>query len=651
MEKNVAPQENIGNTGRVVEKFDIVIVGAGPVGLLLSTCLARWGYKIKHIDNRSEPTKTGRADGIQPRSLDLLRNMGLKPAIMAYEPAKVYEVAFWDPTSGGKGIHRTGTWASCPSFIDARYPFTTLLHQGMIERVFIADLEKHNVHMQRPWTITGFKTDENEDPDYPVEVNLAQVEGSVKETVRAKYLFGGEGARSFVRQQLNIGIKHKDPIAHVWGVMDGVVQTDFPDIKMKCTIHSDFGSIMVIPRENNMVRLYIQIASSTDKDWNPRKTATEEEVQASAKKILQPYNIEWERVEWYSVYPIGQGIAEKYTLDHRVFMGGDACHTHSPKAGQGMNTAFLDAQNLAWKIHHVESGFADRSILHSYEAERKKVAENLLDFDAKYAALFSQKAPATKDVEAATQRGAEHTNVDEEENEFIKTFKESCEFTSGYGVAYNPNSLNWSSSHPAQSSAINPKGNKLRTGRILTNSNVTRVTDANVVHLEQEIPVNGSFRVYVFAGKPATTKQALDDFAQNLTKKNSFLSTYLRSDVDKVSYHERHNPHSHFFTFCTIFAEKRQNIEIARDVPKILARYSDHVYADDIWDRIVPDAKASSHSKMGLDEERGGVVVVRPDGYVGIVVALEAGSVTVDALNKYFGAFCSKKLGESRPSL
>lgn len=98
---------------------------------------------------------------------------------------------------------------------------------------------------------------------------------------------------------------------------------------MKCTIHSDHGSIMIIPRENDLVRLYIQIASSTDKDFNPRKQATPEEVQASAKKILQPYYIEWDRVEWYSVYPIGQGIAEKYTLDHRIFMGGDCCHTHS----------------------------------------------------------------------------------------------------------------------------------------------------------------------------------------------------------------------------------------------------------------------------------------------------------------------------------
>ena len=201
---------------------------------MLSTCLARWGYKIKHIDNRAEPTPTGRADGIQPRSLDLLRNMGLKSAIMAHKPARVYEVAFWDPPkNGGSGIARTGTWASCPSFIDARYPFTTLLHQGMIERVFIGDLEKNSVKIQRPWTIKGFTSDEKADPAYPVTVDLEHVDGEGKETVKAKYLFGGEGARSFIRDQLKIGIKHKDPIAYVWGVMDGVVKTDFPDIKVR----------------------------------------------------------------------------------------------------------------------------------------------------------------------------------------------------------------------------------------------------------------------------------------------------------------------------------------------------------------------------------------------------------------------------------
>jgi 2-polyprenyl-6-methoxyphenol hydroxylase-like FAD-dependent oxidoreductase len=158
--------------------------------------------------------------------------MGLKSAIMAHKPARVYEVAFWDPSQSGKGIVRTGTWASCPNFIDARYPFTTLLHQGHIETAFIGYLTKNGIQIQRPWIITGFTSNEKENLDYPVEVQLEHVDGTAKETVRAKYLFGGEGARSFVREQLNIGFKHKEPITFVWGVMDGVVKTDFPDIKV-----------------------------------------------------------------------------------------------------------------------------------------------------------------------------------------------------------------------------------------------------------------------------------------------------------------------------------------------------------------------------------------------------------------------------------
>ncbi|RYO86519.1 hypothetical protein DL766_003036 [Monosporascus sp. MC13-8B] len=526
--------------------YDIVIVGAGPVGLMLSTCLARWGYKVKHIDNRAEPTPTGRADGIQPRSLDLLRNMGLKSAIMAHNPARVFEVAFWDPPKEGKGIVRTGTWASCPSFIDARYPFTTLLHQGLIERVFITDLEKHGVKLQRPWSIKGFKSDDKENPDYPVEVDIEHVDGAARETVRAKYLFSGEGARSFVRDKLGIEITHKDPISHVWGVMDGVVETDFPDIK--------------------------------------------------------------------------------------------------PKAGQGMNTAFLDAQNLAWKIHAVEAGFADRTLLTTYEPERRAVAESLLDFDNRYAKLFSQRPPAAREVQAASNHT---TGSATEENEFIKTFKESCEFTSGYGVAYGPNFLNWSPSHPAQSPLVltYPEDTRLQPGHLMINADVTRVVDANFVHLDQQIPLNGSFRIYVFAGRPSpTTQKALGDLASHAGKGRSFLTSYLRPDLGDVGHRETLNPHSLFFTLCTVFAAPRASIEIGRDVPPLLARYRDLVFADDRFDRRVPDAKAAAHAKMGLDPERGGVVVVRPDGYVGIVVRLVEGSGTVDVLNEYFSSFCTRKL-------
>jgi 2-polyprenyl-6-methoxyphenol hydroxylase-like FAD-dependent oxidoreductase len=645
-----------------VDLHDVVIVGAGPVGLLLSVCLSRWSYKIKHIDNRPVPTATGRADGIQPRSLEILKNLGLKRKIMTHDPAKVYEVAFWDP--GKDGIVRTGTWPSCPSFLDARYPFTALLHQGLIERVFIDDLAKNGTRVDRPWTITSFEND-GKDPTYPVSVHLKNLDSNVTQRVRTKYLFSGEGARSFVREQLGVRIQHKDPIAHVWGVMDGVVRTNFPDIKMKCTIHSDQGSIMVIPREANMVRLYIQIASSTDKDWNPRKTATAEQVQKAAVTIFKPYEVSWDRVEWYSVYPIGQGIAERYTLDHRIFMGGDVCHTHSPKAGQGMNTAFHDAINLAWKLHHVESGFAVRSVLETYESERKLIAETLLNFDAQYANLFSQRTPSASEVSHANSHAPSSQNQREtsnkERNEFVETFKANCEFTTGFGVAYQPNIFNWSPSSHAFSSLFNPPGSKCVPGRILPPSNVTRVVDANVVHLENEIPFNGSFRLFIFGGihtssieataasdtpqkSNKSTTTALQDLANGLRDEGSFYNRFsTRTTKSSHEDHEQHNSQPSFFSICLILAAKRSEINIS-DLPPLFQEYGGHVYADDIWDKRVPEAAAAAHAKVGLGDRfgeggSGGVVVVRPDGHVGCVVGLVEGPGTLEALEEYFGGF------------
>lgn len=86
---------------------------------------------------------------------------------------------------------------------------------------------------------------------------------------------------------------------------------------------------MVIPREDNLVRLYTQISSPEDADWDPKQTATIQQAQDSIKKALKPYNISWDTVDWYSTYPIGQGLADSYSLDQRIFIGGDACHTHS----------------------------------------------------------------------------------------------------------------------------------------------------------------------------------------------------------------------------------------------------------------------------------------------------------------------------------
>ena len=307
-----------------------------------------------------------------------------------------------------------------------------------------------------------------------------------------------------------------------------------------------------------------------------------------------------------------------------------------------MNTAFHDALNLAWKIHLVEAGFVKRSILETYESERKRIAEDLLDFDAKYAALFSQRRPSVNERSVANQE-----EIDDGSDEFVQTFKTNQEFTSGYGIAYTPNEFNWSPEHAAKSRLLNPPGNRLRSGRVMPSADVTRVIDASKVHLEQEVPLNGSFRLFIFAGSPTFTKAALADLARNLQRKSSFYAAFEREDIATVSYHERHNPHSRFVTICTTFAAKHDAVEIKDILPPLLARYSDHIYADDILDAAASGVNAIAHDKMGLDAQKGGIIVVRPDGHVGCVVSLVEGSGTADALNEYFGAFVCKPVGKS----
>jgi hypothetical protein len=186
----------------------------------------------------------------------------------------------------------------------------------------------------------------------------------------------------------------------------------------------------------------------------------------------------------------------------------------------------------------------------------------------------------------------------------------------------------------------------LRVGRAFTPCKVTRLSDANFVSLEQEVPANGAFRIFVFAGAPTKTKQAIADLAANLEKERSFLSVYRRPDIANISHFERHNPHSKLFTISVIYASDKNGIDLP-NLPNFLKAYHHHIYADDLPDVRVPQAAFAAHEKLGFDPEKGGVVVTRPDSHVACTVQLVEGSGTVDALNEYFSSFSTKPLGQN----
>jgi phenol 2-monooxygenase len=171
-----------------------------------------------------------------------------------------------------------------------------------------------------------------------------------------------------------------------WGVMDVLAVTDFPDIRLKCAIHSaNQGNLLIIPREGGyLVRLYIELDAVHDRELlADRGGVTPDQLAVVANRILHTYTIEVKDVGWWSVYEIGQRLCDRFddvpaeetvTRLPRVFIAGDACHTHSAKAGQGMNVSMADAWNLGWKLAAVLRGTGRPELLRTYSDERQAVA-------------------------------------------------------------------------------------------------------------------------------------------------------------------------------------------------------------------------------------------------------------------------------------
>ncbi|KAF7315925.1 Phenol 2-monooxygenase [Mycena indigotica] len=691
--------------------YDVVVVGGGPAGLMAALCLTTYGFNILHIDERPHPTTAGRADGIQPRTIEVLRNIGGvstapipggpvvgQPPIgggglakrMISQGVRVYEVAFWDPTPTQK-LARTSRAPSCPEFIDVVDNYTLLLHQGLIEQAFLEEIEARRTVLPdpqptppsgifRPYNLQDCRTlSESEDPlsrSHPVECTIENGDTKTTYTIRSRYLLGCDGAKSHVRRCIAGGrvgdgewqgkiTMQGEATDIIWGVLDARVKTNFPDIKYKCLIHSrSEGSIMIIPREANLVRFYVQLQTTDNGKIVSiaRDKATQDICIARAKKIFEPYDLEFGYVDWFSVYQIGQRIASSYTLDHRIILGGDATHTHSPQAGQGMNISMLDMYTLSWKLNLVMKGLARPEVLlPTYEDERRGVAQELLKFDGAYSRLFSGRGPDAKQLP---------NGVDPDE--FIRMFKQNAFFTSGCGAVYSGNVLNaLPGERVAKEGIFNPQGCKLIPGQRLTPGKVVRVVDGNDVRLQQEVKMNGAFRIHVFAGDLAKTRTALERFAAFIDSPGSFFNKYRAAPgtrasiidapaglIDNVGDGKSRHIFNPFFTFLTIVGTHWYQWEID-ELPSPLRLYRSQVYGDAVFDKRVPEsadqtalgpdsalkqrACAPLHIKYGLDVNKGAIVVVRPDSYVGAVVELsEAGC---EGLNDYFAGFLRESGG------
>jgi phenol 2-monooxygenase len=259
------------------------------------------------------------------------------------------------------------------------------------------------------------------------------------------------------------------------GVMDIFPETNFPDIRKKVTIRSKAGNLLIIPREGgSMVRFYLELPHGT-----VAKNVKLEDLQNTAKGILSQYSLDIKHTYWWSAYAIGQRLADHFSKDNRVFLTGDSCHTHSPKAGQGMNLSLQDGYNIGWKLATVLKGQATPDLLKTYNLEREKTAADLIDFDREFTKLFSSDADK-EDKDAARK--------------FSEYFIMSGRYTAGLTTTYEDSTI------------TNAKGStkalakNVTVGMRFPSAQVVRYCDARAMQLAKALQSNGRWRILVFAG-------------------------------------------------------------------------------------------------------------------------------------------------------
>ncbi len=599
---------------------DVLIVGCGPAGLTLAAQLAAFpDIKTVIVEQKPGPLQLGQADGVACRTLEMFEAFGFAEKVLK-ESYWVNETTFWKPdATNAKHIARSGRVQDVEEGL-SHMPHV-ILNQARVHDFYLENMAKSASRLVPHYSrkLASLVRSEDGASAYPVTAQFERQDaGHVGEieTIRAKYVVGCDGARSVVRQSMGLALKG-DSANHAWGVMDVLVNTDFPDIRFKALIQSATeGSIVLIPREGGyMVRIYVEMDKLAENERVAGRNITVEQLIAAAQRIFHPYKLDVKEVAWWSVYEIGQRLCDRFDdlkpeeiatrLPH-IFIAGDACHTHSPKAGQGMNVSMQDAFSLGWKLAAVLQGRSPASLLHTYSAERQAVAKELIDFDREWAAMLS--GGAANDPSAVQ-----------------KYFVQHGRYTAGTATRYQRERsplLTGESTHQYLAEG-------LQIGTRFHSAPVTRIGDGKQIQLGTTLAADGRWHLMVFAGEGDRGAQdsAVSKLCNYLMQSSTSplkRFTPVSADVDAV------------FDVRGVFQQNHHRFAVT-DLPELLfppkGKYGLHDYEKAFC--ALDDAKQDIYTLRGIDRQQGCLIVVRPDQYIAQVLPLDG----IDALSAFFCSF------------
>ena len=341
-----------------IRDTDVLIVGAGPTGLVLALWLTRLGVRVRIVDKRAEVEATSRAIGVQARTLEFYSQIGLADTVIE-RGRKALAANLWV----------TGRNAARFSFSDmgadiSPFPYALVFSQDEHERLLIERLAGLGVEVERRTELIGF-----DEASGHVRARLKRPDGTL-EMCEASYIAGCDGAHSTVREMLKIGFAG-GTYDHLFYVAD--VQASGAAMNGELHVGLDSTDFLVVfpLKGEGRARLIGTVRDDGDRSGNP----TWNDV---GKRVIESMHVNIERVNWFSTYRVHHRVADHFRKD-RAFLLGDAAHIHSPVGGQGMNTGIGDAVNLAWKLAAVLRKRADASLLDSYEPERIAFARRLVE--------------------------------------------------------------------------------------------------------------------------------------------------------------------------------------------------------------------------------------------------------------------------------